>query len=200
MWRAAGVRRFAWNWALGRWHEDAARARARAESDPEKQKSLCPSANKLKAEWAAIRRTQFPWSLDVTKCASTQAIIDLGTAFARAQKEKRQAAVERRKPRKMFGFPKFKAKNKTIPGFALWNDQFAICHRHSAVARSYSTVRIPNLGWVKLREIVPSIICIGSVSWPCRWKRSQLQPQPGGRGFSQHAIRWRVGAPRRRSL
>jgi hypothetical protein len=41
MTRAAGVRRFAWNWALGRWHDDS--KKAREESDPDKRKLLWPS-------------------------------------------------------------------------------------------------------------------------------------------------------------
>jgi putative transposase len=40
-----------------------------------------PSAAKLKAQWNSIRRIEFPWSLEVTKCASGQAIMNVGTAF-----------------------------------------------------------------------------------------------------------------------
>ena len=155
MWRAAGVCRFTWNWALARWNEDA--EKAKAETNPEKQKELWPSVSKLKSEWSATRREQFPWSLEVTKCAGTQAIFDLGGAFSRAHKEIRDAKQQRRKPRKMFGFPKFKSRNKVVPNFALWNDQFSICHHHCVFSKSYSTVCIPNLGPVRLRELVPSI-------------------------------------------
>jgi putative transposase len=153
--QAAGVERFAWNWALSRWNEDY--AKAIAEPDEAKRKALWPSAEKLKAEWAERRRAEFPWSLAVTKCAGTQAIIELGKTFARATKEQREAKAQGRKPRKMFGFPKFKARNKTVPGFSIWNDQFAICNHYAVCGRPYATVRIPNLGQVRLREPVMAI-------------------------------------------
>lgn len=36
-----------------------------------------PNALKLKAAWNAHRKAKLPWSYDVTKCASNQAILDL---------------------------------------------------------------------------------------------------------------------------
>jgi putative transposase len=149
------VRRFAWNWAKRRW--DADWAKAKAEPDPAKRKALWPTTEKLKAEWAEVRRAEFPWSLDVTKCAGTQAIIDFGATHARAMRERREAKAQGRKPRKMFGFPRFKARNRTTPSFALWNDQIGVCNHYSVCGRPYATVRIPNLGTVRLRETVPSI-------------------------------------------
>ena len=83
-WQAAGVDRFAWNWALGRWNEQY--AAAKAELDEAKRKALWPSSEKLKKQWAEVRRIEFPWSREVTKCAGTQAILDLGATFARAGK------------------------------------------------------------------------------------------------------------------
>jgi hypothetical protein len=151
-WRAAGVNRFAWNWGKARWEADW--ARAKAEPDETKCKTLWPSTEKLKAEWAEVRRKEYPWSLAVTKCAGTQAIIDLGAAFARAQKERREAKAQGRKP---FSFPRFKTKSKTLPSFALWNDQVAVCSHYSVCGRPYATVRIPNLGEVRLREPVPAM-------------------------------------------
>jgi len=154
-WRAAGIARFAWNWGLARWNEDD--AKARAEPDLVKRKALWPSTAKLKAEWAEVRRIEFPWSLEVTKCAGTQSLMDLGATFARAHAERREARTQGRKPRKQFGFPRFKARNKVVPGFALWNDQFQLCAVHSVFGRSHSTVRVPSLGTVRLREVVPAV-------------------------------------------
>lgn len=154
-WQAAGVSRFAWNWALDRWNE--MHEAAKAEPDQAKRELLWPTTAKLKAEWSEVRRVEFPWSLDVTKCAGTQAIMDLGSTFARAFEERRDAARQGRKPRRMFGFPRFKARNKVVPSFALWNDQIKLCTRHSASGNSYSTINVPNLGTVRLREWVPSM-------------------------------------------
>ena len=153
--QAAGVSRLAWNWALGRWNEQY--AAAKAEPDAETRKGMWPSAAKLKAEWAEVRRRDFPFTLDVTKCAGTQAILDLGATFTRAFKERRDATMQKRKPRKMFGFPRFKAKGKATPAFALWNDQMSVCNHFSVLSKPYATLRVPNLGPVRLRETVPGV-------------------------------------------
>jgi hypothetical protein len=155
-WRAAGVNRKAWNWGKSEWDEDFAAAKALETIDPIRAKAMRPSAHALKAKWAEIRKTEFPWSFEVTKCAGTQAILDLGVAYARAAKERADAKREGRKPRKMFGFPKYKSRTKSIPSFALWNDQFQIRNVYG-FGRDRSEIRIPNLGWVRLREPVKSI-------------------------------------------
>ena len=67
--RAAGVSRFARNWALAEWN--------RQYEAGEK-----PTALKLKKHFNAIRREHFPWTWEVTKNASDQPFLDLGKAFA----------------------------------------------------------------------------------------------------------------------
>ena len=59
--RAAGTARFVFNWALAGW-------RAQYEAGGK------PNAMALKKQFNAIRREQFPWSYEVTKCAG-----DLGS-------------------------------------------------------------------------------------------------------------------------
>jgi IS605 OrfB family transposase len=63
--RAAGTSRFVWNWALSEW-------------DRQYQAGEKPTALKLKKQFNAIRREQFPWTWEVTKNASDQPILDLG--------------------------------------------------------------------------------------------------------------------------
>lgn len=122
--RACGVARFAWNWGLAEWN----RMHAAGEK---------PSAAKIKARWNAHRKAELPWTFEVTKCASGQAIKDLGTAFANFFRD-----LKKPKGLRKARYPRFKSKNRDN-GFALWNDQFAI-----AGAR----IRIPNLGWVRMHE------------------------------------------------
>ncbi len=122
--RACGVARFAYNWSLNRWKEMHAAGEK-------------PSANKIKVQWNAVRHKDFPWSLEVTKCASGQAIIDLGTAFTNFFRD-----VKKPKGQRRFRFPRFKSK-RDDNGFALWNDQFQI---------DGDRIRIPRLGWVKMHE------------------------------------------------
>ena len=67
-----------------------------------------------------IRRSQFAFTLEVTKCAGSQAILHLGVAFGNFLGDlKKPKGV--RKAR----YPRFK--NKGLhDSFSLWNDQFAI--------------------------------------------------------------------------
>lgn len=122
--RACGVARFAYNFGLAEWK--------RMHAVGEK-----PSVAKIKAKWNAVRASEYPWSLEVTKCASGQAIRDLGTAFANFFRDLRKAKGARRAR-----FPRFKSK-RCDNGFALWNDQFEI---------NGNRIRIPKLGWVKMHE------------------------------------------------
>ena len=122
--RACGTARFAYNWALAEWK--------RMHAGGEK-----PSTSTIKARWNAYRAAELAWSYEVTKCASGQAILDLGTAFANFFRDCQ-------KPRKLRGFlyPRFK-KKQVNESFGLWNDQFDV---------DWDRIRIPRLGWVRMRE------------------------------------------------
>jgi putative transposase len=115
--KAAGTARFVWNWALAEWN--------RQYEAGEK-----PTALKLKKQFNAIRREQFPWTWEVTKNASDQPFLDLGKAFT--------AFFEGKAKR-----PTFKGKKRSKPSFYLANDQFEVGdHR----------IWIPKLGWVNMAE------------------------------------------------
>jgi hypothetical protein len=57
--RACGMARYACNWGLAEWQ----RMRASGEK---------PSADKIKRCWNAYRKTELPWSCDVTECAGVR--------------------------------------------------------------------------------------------------------------------------------
>ena len=122
--RACGTARFAYNWALAEWN----RMRAAGEK---------PSTAVIKARWNAYRGAELPWTYEVTKCASGQAILDLGTAFANFFRDCKKPKKQRR-----FLYPQFK-KKQLNEGFALWNDQFDL---------DWDRIRIPKLGWVRICE------------------------------------------------
>jgi putative transposase len=120
--QAAGVARFAYNWALaewkrqyGLWKDDNALSK--------------PSQYALRRQLNSIKGKQFPWMLDVTKNAPQMAIIQLGEAF------KNFFAGRAR-------YPRFRKKG-VHDRFSLTNDQFAIDGKR---------IRIPKLGWVRMRE------------------------------------------------
>lgn len=91
---------------------------------------LNPSGMSLKKEFNAIKKEQFSFVYDVTKYAVQQPFIQLQEAYKRFFK-------------KIAGKPKFKKKNRSRDSFYIGGDQ---------IKTRGQKVKIPNLGWVKLRE------------------------------------------------
>lgn len=120
--KACGVARFAYNWGLSEW------------------KRLYEAGEKvnegmIRKALNSVKREQFPWMLEVTKCAAQLAIKDnLNKAF--------QNFFKGLKKGQNVGYPKFHKKGIN-DSFALSNDQFKIKEQ---------SVKIPNLGWVRLAE------------------------------------------------
>ncbi len=120
--KAAGTARFCFNWALAEWK--------RQYEAGEK-----PSAQALKKQFNAIRRDQFPWSYDVTKCAVEGAFMDVGTAF--------KHFFEGQQSGRKVGYPKFKSKKRSRQSFYLANDKFTVGDHW---------VDVPKLGRVNMAE------------------------------------------------
>ncbi len=114
--KACGVARFAYNWALDRWKKQYESGESVKEA-------------KLRKELNAVKRAEYPWMMEVTKCAPQLAIKDLGKAFQNFFAKRAE-------------FPQFKKKGRK-DSFGLSNDQFSIKGR---------TIRIPNLGYVRMAE------------------------------------------------
>lgn len=120
--RAAGTARFAYNWALAEWKRQYEAHKV----DPTLPQ---PSQVALRRQLNAIKREQFPWMLEVTKNAPQMAIIQLGQAFQNFFAGRAR-------------YPQFRKKGRH-DRFSLSNDQFSL---------DGSRIRIPNLGWVRMRE------------------------------------------------
>lgn len=120
--RAAGTARFAYNWALAEWKQQY-EAWKLDNSLPK------PSQAALRRQLNAIKREQFPWMLAVTKNAPQMAIMQLGEAFQNFFAGRAR-------------YPQFRKKG-VHDRFTLTNDQFSL---------DGSRIRIPNLGWVRMRE------------------------------------------------
>ncbi|MCC3246709.1 transposase [Methylocystis sp. WRRC1] len=118
--QASGVARFAYNWALAEWQ-----AQYKAGGKP--------SDAALRKQLNAVKREQFPWMFDVTKCAAQEAIIDLGAAF-RAFFEKRGK------------YPRFKRKDDRV-GFCAANEA-------GTFRADGKRIKLPVVGWVRMREAV----------------------------------------------
>jgi putative transposase len=120
--KAAGVARFAYNWALGEWQ----RQYALYKTDAALPK---PSEAALRRQLNAIKRSTFPWMLEVTKNAPQMAIIHLGRAFENFFNGTSH-------------YPTFRRKGRD-DRFTITNDQFRVEDKR---------IRIPKLGWVRMRE------------------------------------------------
>jgi len=120
--RASGTARFAYNWALSEWSRQYEAWKA-------DNSLIKPSQMSLRRQLNALKREQFPWMLEVTKCAPQLAIIQLGQAFQNFFAGRAR-------------YPQFRKKG-VHDRFSLSNDQFRI---------DGSRIRIPNLGWVCMRE------------------------------------------------
>lgn len=130
--QAAGNARFAWNWAL------AIINQARAEQ------TTLPMVGDLKTKFNCIKRDQFPFMLETTKCAPEQAFADLNQALANYWNDrKKRKNGQRRKDGKRVGFPKFKSRKRGYGSFYLANDKFTV-DGHG--------IKIPKLGWVNMTE------------------------------------------------
>ena len=85
--KACGVARFAYNWALGQWqkqYEADKNYRDECQTNGieiDKTKLNSPSQFKLRKQLNSIKKQQFPFMTEVTKCSPQEAIIQLGKAF-----------------------------------------------------------------------------------------------------------------------
>jgi putative transposase len=84
----------------------------------------------LKKEFNSLKKSQFPFTYEVTKYASQQPFLQLQSAFKSFFKKER-------------GKPRFKKKNRSKDSFYIGGDQIKVDGKK---------VKIPNLGWVKMAE------------------------------------------------
>src|SRR5262247_618767 len=118
--RASGVARFAWNWALDEYRRLKA---AGQEID----------WNEIKIEFRARIKTEFPFVREVTKCAAEVAIADLRRAINTYYKTKGS------NPKSKVRFPRRRKRSQKVGGFGLNNDKFSV---------SGHMVYVPKLEWI----------------------------------------------------
>ncbi|CCW35662.1 transposase, IS605 OrfB family, central region [Chthonomonas calidirosea] len=120
--KAAGTARKAYNWALEQWQK---------QYEAHKANPALPKPNQvaLRRQLNAIKREQFPWMLEVTKCAPQMAIIQLGQAFQNFFAGRAR-------------YPQFRKKGR--------DDRFTLTK--APFSLDGCRIRIPHLGWVRMRE------------------------------------------------
>ena len=136
--KACGVARFAYNWALAEW-------RRRYDAGEK------PNETVLRKALNAIKHEQFPWMREVTKSAPQQAIKNLGRAydnfFDDLKKYKRNEISWKR-----VRVPQFKKKCKSRDAFRA--DNGTDKQHPNAVTVDGKRVKLPIIGWVRMREEV----------------------------------------------
>lgn len=120
--RACGVSRFTYNWALAEWKRVY-------------EAGGKPNGRLLKKRFNAIRRAEHPWTYDVHRDCTAGAFDNLQSAFL--------GFFKRINTGDRSGYPKFKKKGRSKDSFYIANDQFSVDGKR---------IKIPKLGWVKMRE------------------------------------------------
>ena len=121
--RCAGTARFAYNLGLARWQEMYAAGEK-------------PNWRTLNAELNARKAADFPWMAEVPWAVTNKALSDLGSAFSHFFRRVKNGAGK-------VGYPKFKAKKRSTPAFAI---------EGRALAFSGRKMKVPKLGWVRLTQ------------------------------------------------
>jgi putative transposase len=114
--KACGISRLAFNWGLAEW-------KSQYESGEK------PSSYGIKKKFNAIKKDQYPFVYEVTKCSPEQSFNDLEQAFKMFFKKKS-------------GYPKFKKKG-VYDSFYISGDKFSVKDNY---------VKVPKLGLVKMTE------------------------------------------------
>jgi putative transposase len=114
--KSCGCARWTYNFALAQWndwHEQGGK----------------PSGNELLRYFNSIKKDQFPWVMEVSKCSTARPFLDLDTAFQRFFK-----GVSKH--------PKFHKKGE--------NDAFFV--DGTAIKLDGNRLRLPKIGWIKMSE------------------------------------------------
>ena len=166
--RHCGVARFAWNWALAH-RIELYRTR--------EGKERYTSAITQHRELNALKKTEFPWMYEVSKCAPQEALRDLDQAYAnmfRRIKENREARKRGEKAKKI-GRPRFKKKGV--------HDSFTLT---GSIKVGEKSIQLPRLGVIRTKErtskfrgqILSATVSREADRWYCSLGVSYSRPDP----------------------
>src|SRR5579875_751286 len=124
----AGCARFAYNWGLAR-SQEVYRATGKR-----------PNAIQLHRELNALKKTDFPWMYEVSKCAPQEALRDLDKAYKHFFR--RLTLKKEGKWKGKLGAPRFKKRSKGIGSFRLTGSLHVFA----------DSIQLPRLGCLRLYE------------------------------------------------
>ncbi len=135
--KACGCARVAYNWALREWEKQY-------------REGNKPSEAALRKQLNAVKPVEFPWMLEVTKCAPQQAIKNLGIAYRNAFRRMKtgQSANSVKNP---WGFPRPK---KKFINDSFRADNGPAAKGTDAVPIKGKKIKLPKIGWVNMTEQV----------------------------------------------
>ena len=133
--QSCGTARFAWNWALNRINEGTSKA----------------NAIQLHKELCALKKSEFPWMYNVSKCAPQYALRNLQEAVTRswakptvAERNKKIAKAKTDKEKAVaydYAKPKFKSRGR--------RDSFTV---DGTIKVSENKIQLPVIGKINLKE------------------------------------------------
>jgi putative transposase len=139
-WKAAAAARVSFNWALAEYNK------RKAEGQKVK---LTGGGDCLIKEFVILKRTELAWVGEVSTYAYQGAFADLKAAISMYFKKKKDGLLKPppgRKPRKdgqPYGWPRFKARDKTTPSFYQAN---------TCLQFDNHRVKLPLIGWINIAE------------------------------------------------
>jgi len=134
--KAFGCSRLAYNWGLARWKEKYEAGEKVSYLD-------------LKKEFNRIKKDQFPFVYEVTKYAVQQPFFHLNAAFQKFFRDLKEGKTS---------YPKFKRKRDGAGSFYIGGDQVVLTDQPKISKKldirsgKKKYLKIPNLGYVKMRE------------------------------------------------
>lgn len=150
--KAFGCARLAYNWGLAEWQ--------RRYKEGEEI-----SVYGLNNAFNAIKKEKFPFVSEVSKYATQKPFVQLGCAFSKFFKDLKKGKVS---------YPKFKKRKDNEGSYYIGGDQvkFSDTNRNSKAFRTishnekqkYQYVKVPNLGWVKMTEMLRFIGKVNSMT------------------------------------
>jgi len=120
--RSAGTARFAYNWGL------------RQKIDAYRETGRSPDAMALHRRLNGLKKTEFSWMYNMSKCCPQEALRDLDRAFLNFFRRVREGS----KP----GFPRFKSRKRRIGSFRLTG----------SIRVEDRAIHLPRLGRLRLKE------------------------------------------------
>ena len=115
--RSCGIARFAWNWALNQWRTKYAAG----------EKGM--SGFSLVKEFNALKGSEFPWTLEVSKWAPQKSIQNLGDAFGKFF-------------RKESKYPRFKKKGRSRSSFYIAADHIKVSGRYLKLPKLLKPIKM----------------------------------------------------------